>query len=326
MTHGGNVWDGNPQDWLDFSANLRPGGPPEWVQRVLLRSLSDVRYYPDRSMRAARHGLARYLRLDESQVLPTAGGAAAIDLVLSAGTGRVLIAPPTFGEYAARAVVHGRAVVPSMALPQQGDTLVLCNPNNPDGRVLPVPAVLEMADRARAADACLMVDEAFIDFAPEHSVRRHVHPGLLITGSLTKVLCIPGIRLGYIAGDAGSIASFSQRMLPWPICAQAAAIAAALPDHLQELQADRADNDRRRAAFVRQLETLGAMVAPSAANFVLARFPRPMQDAVLHLKQRGILVRDCASFGLDARYLRLAVRLEEENAQLIAELEKALQC
>ena len=38
MTHGGNVWaGGDPAEWLDYSANIRPGGPPEWVRAALLR-------------------------------------------------------------------------------------------------------------------------------------------------------------------------------------------------------------------------------------------------------------------------------------------------
>ena len=53
--HGGNVWDGGgPEQWLDFSANLRPEGPPEWVMQAMKDALGDTRYYPDRSMTAAR--------------------------------------------------------------------------------------------------------------------------------------------------------------------------------------------------------------------------------------------------------------------------------
>ncbi|MBO5535754.1 MAG: aminotransferase class I/II-fold pyridoxal phosphate-dependent enzyme, partial [Clostridia bacterium] len=184
MIHGGNVWEGDPKSWLDFSANLRPEGPPEWVRDVLVRSLDHVRYYPDRSMRSARAGLARYLELPEEQVLPTAGGAAAIDLILSAGKGRVFIPQPTFGEYAARAAVHGREVVPlgsaphsgslscvstekaavpkDQATPRKGDTLVLCNPNNPDGRLLSAGQIMTEYDKVHAVSADLLVDEAFI--------------------------------------------------------------------------------------------------------------------------------------------------------------------
>ena len=70
-------------------------------------ALKDTRYYPDRAMKAARKGLAEWLGVSENRVLPTAGGAAAIDLILSRRTGTVHVYPVTFGEYAERAVALG---------------------------------------------------------------------------------------------------------------------------------------------------------------------------------------------------------------------------
>ena len=98
MRHGGNVWEGQPADWLDFSANLRPEGTPAWVMDTMRAALSQACYYPDRAMRAARAGLALYLGVDESCVLPTAGGAAAIDLTLGVRRGAVHEQQPTFRE------------------------------------------------------------------------------------------------------------------------------------------------------------------------------------------------------------------------------------
>ena len=62
MIHGGTVWNtANPSDWLDFSANLRPEGPPDWVTETLRSTLDDIRFYPDPDMKRARRGLAGYL-------------------------------------------------------------------------------------------------------------------------------------------------------------------------------------------------------------------------------------------------------------------------
>ena len=49
-----------------------------------------------------------------------------------------------------------------------------------------------------------------------------------------------------------------------------------------------------------------------------------MSETVENLKSKRILVRECASFGLGANYLRLAVRTEEENKTLTEELKKCL--
>jgi histidinol-phosphate/aromatic aminotransferase/cobyric acid decarboxylase-like protein len=83
-------------------------------------------------------------------------------------------------------------------------------------------------------------------------------------------------------------------------------------------------NDLRREALAKSLTKLGVKVLPSRANFLLCDFGRPMAEAVQALRSDGILVRECASFGLPTNFLRLAVRTEKENARLLAALERKL--
>ena len=95
--HGGNVWAGGaPSEWLDYSANIRPGGPPEWVRAALLRAMDNVPYYPQLSMERSRDALGRFLGLPAEAVLPTAGGIAAISLAAGLKVDRVRIPAPAF--------------------------------------------------------------------------------------------------------------------------------------------------------------------------------------------------------------------------------------
>ena len=324
MKHGGNVWQGGgPEAWLDFSANLRPEGPPEWALQTMWRALYDTRYYPDRSLRVARAGLAAYLDLPMENVLPTAGGAAAIDMALSLREGRVMTESVTFGEYAQRARVHGRPVTAGLSGVQPSDTVVICNPNNPSGRVQTPDALLKWKKRLQASGQ-LIVDEAFIDYCPEISVRRNVCDTLTVVGSLTKILCIPGVRLGYVCASPENIEKLKELALPWQMGFAASAVASALPEHLDEVRRDAETNAERRQCMARSLRSLGVQAQPSKANFLLCRFDRPMGPAVEKLKERHILVRTCESFGLSDCWLRLAVRTEEENQCLIEELKQCL--
>ena len=325
MKHGGNVWEGGePGRWLDFSANLRPEGTPQWVMRAMQAALADTRYYPDRAMTAARGGLAAYAQASLDCILPTAGGAAAIDLALSLSGGCAYVQPVTFGEYAERAAAHGRQVGVFHGACGQGDTVVLCNPNNPTGEALTRQQVLSIFRRVRASGGELIVDEAFIDCCPACSVRGDVQPGLIVVGSLTKALCIPGVRLGYVCAAPETIRRLERRALPWAVGTLAAAVAAQLPAHLEEMRADAARNAVRREKLRAALEALGARVYPSCASFLLADFGRDMTQAAARLKEQRILVRTCASFGLPPDVWRLAVKTEEENARLIACLKEVL--
>ena len=328
MLHGGDVWQGaSPKMWLDFSANLRPEGPPAWTLNAMQEAVWEARYYPDLKMRAARHGLAAYAGVDELCILPTAGGIAAIDLACSLSSGRVCIQPPTFGEYARRAEAHGRTVVesPDVNL-RPGDTVFLCNPNNPTGFAHSREQVLALADRARRAGATLVVDEAFIDYCPECSVRDRAarDENLLVTGSLTKSLCVPGARLGYLIGRPEPIAWLEETMEPWSLNAMAASIARALPAHHSELRADCRRNADRREALRTGLCALGAKVLPSQANFLLADFGWDMTRVASVLRDDHILVRLCDSFGLGKGFVRFAIKREAENRRLLDALEKAL--
>lgn len=324
MIHGGNVWEGNPARWLDFSANLRPEGTPDWVTDAMQAALADVCYYPDRAMKRARRGLAAYAGVPEDCILPAAGGAAAIDLVLQLRKGRVLTLHPTFSEYAERAAVHGRPhdVWQGECVP--GDTVFITNPNNPTGAVMTRSELLAHHQHIVDRGGELIVDEAFIDFCPEHSVVRDVQTVLTVVGSMTKTLCIPGVRLGYIVAPPKIIDTLEKRMLPWSLCTLATEIAARLPEHLDQIRHDAAINRSRRERFTQQLTSLGAAVQPSQASFLLVDFKQDMTAIVAALKERGILVRTCTSFGLPENFLRLAVKTDEQNDQLVRELEELL--
>lgn len=318
MKHGGNVWaGGEPSTWLDFSANLRPEGTPDWVMRAMQASLHNARYYPDRAMRAARAGLAAYAGVPEVCILPTAGGVAAIDLCMALHPGCVRTEAPAFGEYAERATVHKREHVLWDGYFASGDLLMIGNPNNPTGSARSREEILALHAQAVRSGAALAVDEAFIDFCPEHSVRRDVSQGLAVVGSLTKTLCIPGVRLGYVCAAPEVIAQMESRALPWSLNMLAAEIAAQLPAHLKDIRRDAECNARRRERLAGMLRAHGARVEPSQANFLLADFGRDMSDAVERLRAQHILVRTCASFGLGNSVLRLAVRTDEENDELL---------
>ena len=325
VIHGGDVWRGAlPEDYLDFSANLNPEGPPQWVREALALGLERARFYPDLSGAAARLGMAAHLGVEEDCVLVTAGGIEAAALV-ARRPARHVIAQPTFQEYGRLCGDH-QSVIREKLLEHRfskGELLWICNPNNPSGDALSRDFLSDLLDRAVCAGAGLVVDEAFIEYCPEHSVADLAakRPSLTILGSLTKVLAIPGARLGYIVAAPNVTFGLSEGLLPWRLNCVADAVAAALPGHRQDFDAIRRLNDTRRARFARGLEALGARVYPSDANFLLCDFGRDMRNAIERLKERGMLVRPCGMFpGLNDGFVRLCVRTEAENKRLVAAL------
>lgn len=347
MNHGGNVWQGGaPSDWLDYSANLRPEGASRWVRDALTAGMENIRYYPDPQMRRARQALAEYLGLDAAQVLPTAGGISAIDLTAQLPASGALLAAPCFGEYEMLCVRHGLPVKkasllrvvheigdPAAQLKDalfEGALVYLCNPLNPVGAAFTRDQVETLLREVENTRGWLVVDEAFIEYCPQHTVVDLIshHPRLLVTGSMTKILGIPGVRLGYLCGQPEVINRLSGRQITWELSCFAEAVACALPEHREDILADGETNARRREQLRAGLAGLGVYVYPSEAAFVLADFARPVAPLVKYLKDKHILVRECMNFdGLDdGQHLRLAVKDEASNERLIEALREAMVC
>jgi threonine-phosphate decarboxylase len=202
------------------------------------------------------------------------------------------------------------------------DMAFLCNPNNPTGRLLDRDSVLAVARAAERMSCLLVVDEAFIDFTPEHSVVRAVSENshLAVLRSLTKFYALPGLRVGYGVFPKDIAAPVRDHKEPWTVntLAQMAGMAAF---------GDRAYQERTMEVIAEGREYLeqgfrahGIDYLSSSANFYLLRIPRA-REAVTRLRMQGILVRDCSNFaGLDGSYVRVAVRSRDENGMLLKEL------
>jgi len=341
--HGGNVWRGDPAQWLDFSANVRPEGAPDWVLDALRRGLDNISYYPQLDMTRASSALASYLGVDASLVLPTAGGASAISLASYVPAEEAVVFTPSFSEYAEQAalrgqrvscvsLLRGREILPlrDCAAPylRRGVCLWLCNPSNPLGTVFSREDILALLSDVEAAHGYLIVDEAFIDFCPGFSVRDLTaeHERLAVTGSLTKSLGIPGVRLGYLCSQMSG--RLREHQLPWELNCFAEAVALALPGHAADIARDAEINAERRARFASALRGLGVYVYPSSANFLTVDLGADAEAVETALYKKNILVRGCDDFiGInDGRHLRIAVKDDDTNAAFIAALKEALRC
>lgn len=341
MKHGGNVWQGdNPSQWLDFSANLRPEGMPDWVREALLDGMVNARYYPDPSMKRAKAALSEYLEIPADCILPTAGGISAIQLANRLPSSETVLLTPCFCEYEQFAASPIRKVSllnarHEIALPKtlelkENSLVWLCNPMNPAGHAFEKKEIEGLLHQIESQNSYLAVDEAFIEYCPEHSVVELIekYDHLLITGSMTKILGIPGVRLGYLCGQPQVLEELKKHQLTWELSCFAEAVALALPRHKAEIEKDSRRNAQRRKMLVKELEMLGIYVYPSQSACVLADFGKPAAAIAETLKERKILVRSCMSFDDlgDGCHLRFAVKDEASNQKLIETLREVLQC
>jgi threonine-phosphate decarboxylase len=123
---------------------------------------------------------------------------------------------------------------------------------------------------------------------------------LFVLRSLTKSFSVPGIRFGYGFGDPDLIEKIEITRPPWSVNAFAEAYAMQAFQHWGELAKSRADIAVERALLVRGINALGLNCYPSLANYILVECDCQVAPLCRCLMYRGILVRDCTSFGLPA--------------------------
>lgn len=123
--HGGNIYQASAEyglgreQFLDFSANINPLGVPERVREVLMAQFENLVHYPDPDCRELTAGIAGYLGINHEQIIAGNGAAEIVFLLFEAlKPKKVLIAAPTFSEYARAAVKYG-AMVNLLRLPEE---------------------------------------------------------------------------------------------------------------------------------------------------------------------------------------------------------------
>ena len=313
---------------FDFSVNSNPFGPPAGLLGYL--QSVEVSSYPDPSYNEARtaahfHGVPL-----ETVVL---GGAAELIYRLSAcylQTGRgVLIAAPSFGEYARAAQLYGArvdtcnvyakgaepdAAALVHAVQDTRPTLVwLCQPNNPTGHAWREEALMEVAETCKKYDALLVIDAAYLELS-RATLALSGHAAVLVP--LTKTFGIAGLRAGYAVAPPEVAETLRRAAPPWPVSTPATAavrwcrskgevfVEKTVPELLE-----------LRRTFQTKVQGLGFETWTSEASFFLVEVGDAAGFAA-RAKAAGFRVRDCSSFGLRA-CVRLAAQRQEDNEALL---------
>lgn len=283
-------------DWLDISTGINPHGwPVGAIPQVVWARLPEE-----------EDGLHEVMRayFGTPTVQAVAGSQSAIEaLPHLRPPGRVGVRMPTYSEHAKAWQKRGHTVVPINAPEDQIearldtiDVLVVVNPNNPTGEMLPRARLLRWHERLSRHDGWLIVDEAFVDADPDASVARHACRDLIVLRSLGKFWGLAGARLGFVLAASELLAELRAHLGPWHVSHPARWLArAALADH--------AWIEQTRARLYQDSDRLGVLLRshglPSPGGCPLFRWARTpdgrrLFDAFAH---RGVLIRALPEFG-----------------------------
>ncbi|SIQ30835.1 threonine-phosphate decarboxylase CobD [Aquipseudomonas alcaligenes] len=308
-------------DWLDLSTGIAPYGWP----------LPPIPADAWQRLPEEDDGLEALARdyYGAAALLPVAGSQAAIQALprLRRPGLRVGVVSPAYAEHALAWRREGHlvqelsegAVERSL---ERFDVLLVINPNNPSGRLIECTRLLDWHARLAERGGWLVVDEAFMDSTPQHSLAAESQrPGLIVLRSFGKFFGLAGIRLGFVLAEQAQLDQLSEQLGPWTVSGPARAVASALlaDSQGQQRQRERLCADGLRLALM--LSAHGLAPAGGTALFQLVGHPHAVG---LHgyFARRGILLRlfvesRCLRFGLpgdEAGWQRLEQALQERPA------------
>lgn len=331
-----------------MSYNESPLGPSPKVVEAIQNEATMLGDYPAMGDERLRQALADTWGqgLSADHFYTGCSGYEALELAmraLLAPGDEVIVCPPMFGVYVKLAKLN-RATAVRVPLTQPDFTpdidaildavnertklVILCNPNNPTGTVMPANAMAALM--ARLPDpVTLIADEVYCHYVTTtdypNTIRYIMQDRAIVSiQTFSKAYGLAGLRLGYAVAPprladyiGGLHRGFHQNRL-----ALAAGIAA-LEDqaHLQK-NVEMALNGRRW--LYDQFDQLDLSYIKSETNFVVVRLPRDSADVAQKLLPFGVMVRPLDEPGLE-NCLRVTVQTPEANQQFITGLKEILE-
>ncbi len=319
-THGGPDHLGVPLH--DFSSNSNACGPCPGALAAVQQA--DARQYPDASYTALRAQLAAFHDVDPQRLL-LAGSASEFifritALAVQRGAGGVWLPPHSYGDYAQAAQAFSLPVVKQA---EQAQLTWACDPSSPLGAAhaaleqLPDPGTMCVLDRAyeplRLSGALGASQEALQKFWQ--------------LWTPNKALGLTGVRAAYAIAphdSAEDMAQLEQLAPSWVVGAHGVAMLQAWTTPAVQIWLANSLPTLRewKATQIALCESFGWTVLASDANFFVCHGDH-MPDVLAGLRQRGIKLRDCTSFGLP-NHVRLSVHTPAAQQALHNALQEIL--
>jgi len=290
--------------------------------------------YPDPLQWAVKVKIAAIKNISPEKIFLGNGSDEPIDIIFRAfcepGVDNMVSIDPTYGMYQVAADINNVEVRKVKLNEDFGfsaqklldatnlytKVIFVCSPNNPTANLMDKSEIVKLLT---GFDGLVVVDEAYIDFAPESSLLSELdrYENLIVLQTFSKAWGMAGIRLGMAFAQPEIISIFNKIKYPYNINILTQKKALELLDNLQEKEDWVKTIIEERGEMVRKLFKMPfvQVVYPSDANFVLVK----MHDArgiYEHLTDQKIIVRDRSKITLCDDCLRITIGSPKENKKL----------
>jgi histidinol-phosphate aminotransferase len=294
--------------------------------------------YPDPLQKELKQKISSLKNISANQIFLGNGSDEPIDLLIRAfcepGNDNIVTIHPTYGMYQVAADTNNIEVIKVslsqdfeldsklilQAVTENRKLIFLCSPNNPSGNSLDKEAMLEIIQNF---EGIVVVDEAYIDFAPGKSLLPELakYPNLVILQTFSKAWGMAGIRLGMSFASVEIIQVLNKIKYPYNINILTQQKALELLDNKEQVDIWVKKLIEEREKMTKYLAKLHFVtkIYPSDANFLLVSMndARRIYD---YLVENGIIVRDRSKIHLCDNSLRITIGTMDEDIVLLQAL------
>lgn len=324
----------------------------DYLQRDLLDSTQSLRevleFYPSQNAIIAKK-LANTLNINHKNIFIANGAIEAIQAILhNFVRGKIIVNIPSFSSYYEFVKPDTQVVFYNLSKENdyricpknyidfikktQPQSIVLINPNNPNGDYLRFDAMSEILQNCSFVEN-IIIDESFLHFAFEGADFTPISyaplfarfPNVILVKSMSKDFGIAGIRTGYAIMAESKVATLLKNGYLWNVSGLSEYFFSLYErlDFREKYEAIRRLYIQETQSFFTQLRQIKTLkVYPSKANFALLELKNGLKSSDFvneMLLKYGIYTRTCKDkIGLDGEFIRLSSRSKAENGEILS--------
>ncbi|MGH7471810.1 MAG: pyridoxal phosphate-dependent aminotransferase, partial [Longimicrobiales bacterium] len=298
---------------IRLDSNENPNGPGERVYALIRQHLRTSNRYPVKFEDDLLAAIAKVHGIQPENVILGCGSGELLRAAVNAftATDRALVAPePTFeapGNWARfrnipvaapRVDAALKLDLDAMTQAARGAGLVFfCNPNNPTATVHSKADVTAFVQRVNqlSPETTILIDEAYHEYVDEPSYGTAIphaltNPRVVVARTLSKVLGMAGLRVGYAIGQPATLARIASWCLGSNVNQLALVAAIHAVGDAQHIANEQKLNRTARAYTRQFFENAGYKVAQSEANFMMVDIRRDAREFKLECVKQLVAV------------------------------------
>lgn len=337
------VWEESPvENSLKFDANTLPFPPPS--VNIFLSGMKNncpINEYADPSYKRLKRLLSDYENISADSLTITNSGDEAIDILAKTfiNPGDYFVTtPPTYEMFTIQCIINnGKSLEVPLGKSFEINTkelirkskqsrtkiIFLVNPNNPTGSIISLSMIEKIV---KNCDCIVVVDQAYGEFYGKTAVPLlKKYKNLVILKSFSKFAGLAGARIGYLIANAALSTIFDSIRLPMGVSYLSYKLAETVLENDQTWMKEQIrmiTAERKRLS--QALRTLGFVVYPSEANFLLVNMGNNATTICQKLKMKGILIRNRSTKPFLKGCVRITIRNPKENTIFINTLKEII--